>query len=62
MSRVIHIAAAAKQLNTTLFGDKQIEGSVMAGDEKLEVAVRGNWSGAKVESFAGYGVSWREAA
>jgi hypothetical protein len=62
MSRVIHIAAAAKQLNRTLFNDTQFEGSVMATDAALEVVVRGNWSGVKLEKFSGYAVTWREAA
>jgi hypothetical protein len=62
MSRVIHVAAAAKQLNRTLFNDTPFEGSVMASEDALEVSVRGNWSGSKVETFAGYDVTWREAA
>jgi hypothetical protein len=62
MSRVIQIAAAAKQLNRTLFNNTQFEGSVMAGDDGLEVAVRGKWVGEKHATFAGYDVKWREAA
>ena len=62
MSRVINLAAAAKQLNRTLFNDTQFEGSVMAADDALEVAVHGNWGGMKVATFAGYAVTWREAA
>jgi hypothetical protein len=62
MSHVINIAAAAKQLTRSLFNDTHFEGSVLAGDDALEVAVHGNWTGAKIESFAGYEVTWRAAA
>src|SRR4051812_24487022 len=62
MSSVVNIAAAAKQLNHTLFNNTQFEGHVTADNDGLEVAVYGSWTGAKVASFAGYEVSWREAA
>jgi hypothetical protein len=62
MSRVVHVAAAAKQLTRTLFNDTPLEGGVMAGDAGLEVVVRGNWTGTKLDTFAGYDVTWREAA
>ena len=62
MSRVPHIAAAAHQLTRALFNDKYFEGSVLVGEQTLEVAVHGKWTGAKLKSFAGYDVTWREAA
>jgi hypothetical protein len=62
MSRVIHIAAAAKQLNRALFNTTPFEGSVMARGERLEVAVHGDWTGSQVQTFAGYDVTWRKAA
>jgi len=60
MSRLIHLAAAAKQLNRTLFSNTQFEGSVMVGEGGLEVAVRGNWVSPKPANFAGHPVQWRE--
>jgi len=60
MTRLIHLAAAAKQLNRTLFSDTQFEGSVMVGDAGLEVTVRGAWAASKPATFAGYPVQWRE--
>jgi hypothetical protein len=62
MTRPINIAAAAKQLNRTLFSSTQFEGSVIADSTALEVVVRGTWGGEKVDRFAGYDVTWREAA
>jgi len=62
MSRSIHIAAAAKQLNRKLFNDTSLEGSVTVGENQLEVLVHGPWTLTKVSSFAGYCVDWRELA
>jgi hypothetical protein len=63
MPKQIHAAAAAKQLNRTLFSETQFEGSVMvAAEDRLEVAVRGDWMGEKIETFSGFAVMWREAA
>jgi protein-L-isoaspartate O-methyltransferase len=60
MSKRIHIAAAAKQLNRKLFNNLPIEGIVVAGHDNLEVTVHGAWENTKVESFAGYTVAWQE--
>lgn len=60
MSHRIHPAAAAQQLNRTLFTDTQFEGSVSVVDAQLEVAVRGPWGGERLPDFAGYPILWRQ--
>jgi hypothetical protein len=60
VSKRIHIAAAAKQLNRKLFNDLPIEGGVLVGNDNLEVQVHGIWPNAKLDRFAGYSVAWRE--
>ncbi len=62
MSKRLHVAAAAKQLNRKLFNNMPVEGGVVAGHDNLEVVVRGVWPNAKVHTFAGYNVAWREIA
>ncbi|WP_395020784.1 hypothetical protein [Dongia sp.] len=62
MSPDIHIAAAASQLTRALFSETQMQGSVVADENVLEVAVLGIWPGIKLQSFAGYDVTWREVA
>jgi hypothetical protein len=62
MSHRIHVAAAAKQLNRTLFNGMQLQGAVIAGNDNLEVLVHGAWPKAKIASFAGYNIAWRELA
>ncbi len=57
---IVHIAAAAKQLNRQLFNDTPLKGSVTVGHDKLEVLVHGRWSLNKVSNFAGYSIDWRE--
>jgi hypothetical protein len=60
MSRTLHIAAAAKQLNRKLFDNTHLEGCVTVGEDQLDVVVHGAWTRNKVGNFAGYAISWRE--
>jgi hypothetical protein len=60
VSKRLHVAAAAKQLNRNLFNNMPIEGGVVAGHDNLEVLVRGTWPKTKIATFAGYAVAWRE--
>jgi hypothetical protein len=60
LSRPLHIAAAANQLNRKLFDKTDLEGSVMVDEDRLEILVHGNWPGNKPGNFAGFSVSWRE--
>ena len=60
MSRTLHIAAAAKQLNRKLFDSTSLEGCVTVGDDQLDVVVHGAWTRNKLGNFAGYDINWRE--
>jgi hypothetical protein len=60
MSRTLHIAAAAKQLNRKLFDSTHLEGCVTVGDNQLDVVVHGAWTRNKLGNFAGYAISWHE--
>jgi hypothetical protein len=60
VSQRVHIAAAAQELNRKLFSDTQLEGSVIAENDNLEVTVLGSWDRHMISIYNGYGVSWRE--
>ena len=60
MSRTLHIAAAAKQLNRKLFDSTHFEGCVTVSEDQLDVVVHGAWTRNKPGSFAGYAINWRE--
>jgi hypothetical protein len=60
VSRPLHIAAAANQLNRKLFDKTDLEGSVMVDEGRLEILVHGVWPGNKPGNFAGFAVNWRE--
>jgi hypothetical protein len=60
LSRPLHIAAAANQLNRKLFDKTDLQGSVMVDEGRLEILVHGNWPGSRPGNFAGFSVSWRE--
>jgi hypothetical protein len=60
MSRALHIAAAAKQLNRKLFDSTHLEGSVTVGHDQLDVVVHGTWTRNKLGNYAGYTINWRE--